>query len=338
MASSSLSFTTVGVIGAGAWGTALAQSVQTGGRDVLLWAREAELVDTLNTAHENTLYLPGVALDPALRATASFEALRQADVLLVVAPTQHVRAVISAFDASGANRGQPLVLCDKGIEQKTLALPSSILAEVAPKNPIAILSGPTFAAEVARGLPTAVTLAAADPTLGRALAEAIGSRTLRPYLSDDIIGTQIGGAIKNVIAIACGIAYGCRLGDNARAALITRGLAEMVRLGLALGGKRETLMGLSGMGDLVLTCSSLQSRNMSLGAALGEGKDLASILAGRTSVAEGVWTSSAAIALATQHAIDMPIAAAVDAILNRGASVADTIQTLLARPWKTESL
>ena len=214
----------------------------------------------------------------------------------------------------------------------------AVAASLPGGNPVAILSGPTFAAEVARGLPTAVTLACADESLGTALVAALGSRTFRPYRSDDVVGSQIGGAVKNVLAIACGVVEGRRLGDNARAALITRGLAEITRLALALGGRVETLMGLSGLGDLTLTCSSLQSRNMSLGAALGAGKALAEILAVRRSVAEGVYTTAAVVGLAAKLGVDMPICNAVDAILNRGAGLDETIEGLLSRPFRGEGV
>ena len=233
--------------------------------------------------------------------------------------------------------GTPIVICAKGIEERTGALLSEVVVEALPQAPLALLSGPTFAAEVAAGFPTAITLAASDPALGQRLVQSLGSRAFRPYYTDDVAGAQIGGAVKNVIAIACGIVVGRQLGDNARAALITRGLAEMARLALAKGGRGETLMGLSGLGDLTLTCTSLQSRNHSLGVALGEGKRLAEILAARHSVAEGVTSASATAALAERLRIDMPIVAAVDAILHRGAAIDATIEALLSRPFRSES-
>jgi glycerol-3-phosphate dehydrogenase (NAD(P)+) len=230
------------------------------------------------------------------------------------------------------------VICSKGIEQATLRLMSEVLAETAPAAPLAVLSGPTFAAELARDLPTAVTLACEDEGLGGDLIEALGHHRFRPYLSHDVIGAQIGGAVKNVMAIAAGIVAGARLGDNAAAALITRGLAEIMRLGDALGASRATLMGLSGLGDLVLTCGSTQSRNMSLGKALGEGRALADVLGERRSVAEGVFTASGVAALAQKHAIEMPICGAMDRVLNHGAAVADEIEGLLSRPFKLETV
>ncbi|MEN3952752.1 NAD(P)H-dependent glycerol-3-phosphate dehydrogenase [Iodidimonas sp. SYSU 1G8] len=326
----------IGIIGGGAWGTALAASAVRAGRKVTLWALEDEVVSAVNIRHENTLYLPGIPLDPALRATGDMAEAAAADAILLVAPAQHMRAVAGQLVDAGADA--PLVICSKGVEQKTLALMSDVLSDVAPGADIAVLSGPTFAAELARNLPTAVTLAARDEALGGRLIEALGHNRFRPYLSHDVVGAQIGGAVKNVLAIAAGIVAGARLGDNAAAALITRGLAEIMRLGQALGAQRETLMGLSGLGDLVLTCGSTQSRNMSLGKALGEGRALAEILGERRSVAEGVFTASGVAALADRHEIEMPICGAMDRVLNHGAVVTDEIDALLSRPFKLETL
>ena len=324
-----------GIIGGGAWGTALAQALRRAGRDVVLWALEAETVAAINRDHANPFFLPGIALDPAIAATTDLAALRDCDGLLLAAPAQHVRAICRAL-ASILAGAVPVVICAKGLEENSGALLSEIVAEILPQAPLAILSGPTFAAEVARGLPTAVTLATADAELGHRLIAASGSRAFRPYLSPDVAGAQIGGAVKNVMAIACGVVMGRGFGDNARAALITRGLAEMVRLALAKGGKAETLMGLSGLGDLTLTCTSLQSRNHSLGVALGRGEGLAQFLAARRSVAEGVSSAAAAATLARRLDIDMPIVFAVDAILHRGAAIDRVIEELLARPFKSE--
>jgi glycerol-3-phosphate dehydrogenase (NAD(P)+) len=326
----------ISIIGAGAWGTALAVAAHRAGNDVLLWAFEAALVDTINGDHENTLYLPGTALDPAIRATGDLSAAASADALLLAAPAQHLRSTLGPL-AGQISPATPLVACAKGIEQQTGALMSEAVAALFPDNPVMILSGPTFAAEVAAGLPTAVTLAGDDIAAVQALADRLSSDRFRPYSADDVTGAQIGGAIKNVLAIACGIAEGCGFGDNARAALITRGLAELTRLCVAKGGRAETMMGLSGLGDLVLTCTSVQSRNYSLGVALGEGRALADILGERNSVAEGVFTASAATALAASLGIEMPIAAAVDAVLNQGAEINTVIQALLARPLRTEA-
>jgi glycerol-3-phosphate dehydrogenase (NAD(P)+) len=324
----------VAVIGGGAWGTALAQTARRAGRDVMLWAREDEVVAAINRDHVNPLFLPGIALEPDIRAVGNLaEAVRDAETVLLAVPAQHLRAVTTAL----APLQTPIVICAKGVEERTGALLTEIVAATLPGVPFAVLSGPTFAAEVARGLPTAVTLASADAALGTRLAAALGTRSFRPYLSDDVIGVEIGGAVKNVLAIACGIVAGRNLGDNARAALITRGLAEMMRLAVAKGGRAETLMGLSGLGDLVLTCTGAQSRNYSLGVALGQGRTLAAILAERRSVAEGVTSAAATVALARPLKVDMPIAAAVDAILHRGAAIDAAIAGLLARPFKSEA-
>ncbi|MBK3735017.1 NAD(P)H-dependent glycerol-3-phosphate dehydrogenase [Azospirillum brasilense] len=326
----------IGVIGGGAWGTALALAALRAGREALLWAREPAVVESVNAARENRDYLPGVSLPAALRATGDLAGVAACDAILLVTPAQHLRSACAGL-AGHLRPGTPLVICAKGIELDSHALMSEAAAAALPAGtPLAVLSGPTFAAEVARGLPTAVTLACADAALGARLVEALGSRTFRPYLSDDVVGSQIGGAVKNVLAIACGVVEGRKLGDNARAALITRGLAEITRLALALGGRPETLMGLSGLGDLTLTCSSLQSRNMSLGAALGAGRTLAEVLAERRSVAEGVYTAAAVVGLAGRKGVDMPLCAAVDAILNRGAGLDATIDGLLSRPFRGE--
>jgi glycerol-3-phosphate dehydrogenase (NAD(P)+) len=325
----------IAVIGAGAWGTALALVMRRAGRDVTIAAREPDVVEAINTTHRNSTFLPGVALDDDIRATDDAPAaIAQADVVVLAAPAQHVRAVSTAL-APHVARTLPAVICAKGIERGTGKLMSEVAAETLPHAALAVLSGPTFAAEVARGLPTAVTLATREP-IGERLLAAIGSATFRPYLSNDPVGAQVGGAVKNVIAIACGIVTGRGMGDNARAALMTRGLAEIMRLGATLGARRETLMGLSGLGDLSLTCNGLQSRNMSVGMALGQGQTLAQTLAGKKSIAEGVESAAAIAELAATRRVDMPIVAAVDAILHRGAAIDDTIAALLARPFKAE--
>ncbi len=331
----SMEMARIGVVGGGAWGTALAQAAARAGRSVLLWALEPGVVDAINNAHENRVFLPGIPLDGAIRATGSLAEVAETDAVLLVAPAQHLRRVGQSL-APFMRPGVPAVICAKGVELGTCSLMTEVAAAVLPKAPLAVLSGPTFAAEVARGLPTAVTLAAADAEIGTRLVEALGGRMFRPYLTDDPIGAQIGGAVKNVLAIACGVVEGRGFGDNARAALITRGLAEMVRLGAALGGRAETLMGLSGLGDLTLTCTSRQSRNNSLGAALGEGRLLADILGERKTVAEGVHSAAAVVALAGRLGVDMPICEAVDAILNRDAVIEDVIGGLLARPFRGE--
>ena len=322
----------IGVIGGGAWGTALAQVAASGGREVILWAREAEVVTAINATHLNPLFLPDVPLSPSIRATGDLADLAAADALLVVAPAQHVRAVLSALPQGTG----PLVLCAKGIEAGTMKLLTEVAAEAQPGAPIAVLSGPTFAHEVAKGLPTAVTLAAADPVVANALSARLALPTFRPYASDDLIGAEIGGAVKNVLAIACGVVEGRGLGQNARAALISRGFAEMSRFGVARGARAETLAGLSGLGDLVLTCSSQSSRNFSLGFGLGQGKSAAELLADRKTVAEGAFTAPVLRAAAKAAGVDMPIVDAVCDLLDGAMAIDAVVERLLARPLKAE--
>ena len=326
----------IGIIGGGAWGTALATLARRNGAEVCLWAREAEVVEAVNREHRNPFFLPGAALDPAIRATAEVAEACRAEAVLVAVPAQHTRTMTEAVAPELAD-GVPAVLCAKGFEQASGDLMSDIVAETMPHATLAVLSGPTFAAEVAEGLPTAATLACTDRGCAEALQRALGGPTFRPYLSEDLRGAQIGGAVKNVLAIACGIVAGRRLGENAAAALITRGMAEMLRLGGAMGARPETLMGLSGMGDLVLTATSTRSRNTALGKALGEGEALAEYLDGRRSVAEGVLTAAALGSRAIELGIDMPIAAAVDRIVNHAASIDSTIAEMLARPLGDEN-
>jgi glycerol-3-phosphate dehydrogenase (NAD(P)+) len=324
-----------GVIGGGAWGTALAQTTARAGLSATIWAREPEVVAAINAEHQNRTFLPGVALDPAVRATGDLGDLGSCDFVLVVSPAQHLRASLTAF-APHVRAGLPLVLCAKGIEQGSLKLMTEVLAEALPQAAPAVLSGPSFAADVVRGLPTAVTLACPDEDLARDLAEAIATPTFRPYLAADMIGAEIGGSVKNVLAIACGVVEGRGLGRSAHAALITRGFAEMTRMAVALGGEAETVAGLCGLGDLVLTCSSPQSRNMSVGLALGGGQTLAQALAGKVSVAEGVASAPAIRQLAVKLGVEMPICEAVAAILAGEADVDEAIAGLLSRPIKTE--
>ena len=326
----------IGIIGGGAWGTALAMAAVRAGRTALLWAREPEVVESINADHVNRLFLPGVTLDPAIAATGDLAAAAQSDALLLVTPAQHLRAAARALRLHLAAR-TPVVICAKGIELESGLLLSEVLTAELPATPYAVLTGPTFAIEVAKALPTAITLATADAAIGQALVNALGGSRFRPYLSDDPIGAQVGGAVKNVLAIACGVVEGRQFGDNARAALVTRGLAEMVRLGVALGGKPETLMGLSGLGDLTLTCTSMQSRNTSLGVQLGQGRALADILAERRSVAEGVTTARAVLDLAARLGVDMPIARAVKTLLDGSAGIDAVMEGLLARPFKSET-
>ena len=324
-----------GVVGGGAWGTALAQVCARAGLETVLWAREREVVEGINAAHENALFLPGVALDATIRATGDYVDLARSDLILAVSPAQHLRATLTSL-APQLAAGVPVVLCAKGFEQGSLKMMTEVLAEAAPAATPAVLSGPSFAGEVARGLPTAVTLACPDEELGWKLAQAIATPTFRPYLAQDMIGAEAGGAVKNVLAIACGIVEGRGLGRSAHAALITRGFAEMTRLGVALGAEAETLAGLCGLGDLVLTCSSPQSRNMSVGMALGGGQSLSEALAGKLSVAEGVASAPAVRQLAAKHGVDMPICQAVAAILAGEAGVDAAIGELLSRPLRDE--
>jgi glycerol-3-phosphate dehydrogenase (NAD(P)+) len=326
----------VGVIGGGAWGTALAQTAARAGLTPTLWAREADVVQQINAQHANVPFLPDVALDPAVRATGDLADLADAGLILAAVPAQHLRSMLQHF-AQHCRAGTPVVLCAKGVEQGSLKLMSEVLAETIPQAAPAVLSGPSFATEVARGLPTAITLASPDAGLAQRLAEAIATPTFRPYVTADMIGAEAGGAIKNVLAIACGIVEGRGLGRSAHAALITRGFAELTRLAVALGGLAETVAGLCGLGDLVLTCSSAQSRNMSVGLALGRGQSLEQALAGKLSVAEGVASAPAVRALAARLGVETPISDAVAAILAGETDVDAAIAGLLARPLKRET-
>ena len=326
---------TAGVIGGGAWGTALALVCARAGLDTTLWAREAEVVASINAARENTTFLPSVVFDAPVRATGDLADLSGADVILNVTPAQHFRASLEAFRPH-ARAGVPMVLCSKGVEQGTLKLMTEVLDEGLPQALPAVLSGPSFAADVARGLPTAVTLACPDDEIGFQIAAALSLPTFRPYLATDMIGAEIGGAVKNVLAIACGISEGKGLGRSAHAALITRGFAEMTRMAVALGAEAETVAGLCGLGDLVLTCSSPQSRNMSVGLALGGGQTLEQALAGKVSVAEGVASAPAVVALARKLEVEAPICEAVAAILAGQAQVDEAIAGLLSRPIRSE--
>jgi glycerol-3-phosphate dehydrogenase (NAD(P)+) len=326
----------IAIIGGGAWGTALALAAARAGAEVMLWARDPAIVAGINERHENAVYLPGIPLDRPIAATSELQvALGGADAALLVVPAQFMRGVVGLAKPL-LPRGLPLLLCAKGIETESLRTMSELLAETVPDSAIAVLSGPSFAGEVARDLPTAVTIASHDTALAEAFTTALGTARFRPYRSADPIGVEVGGALKNVLAIACGIVEGRGLGDNARAALITRGLSEMIRLGRAKGAEAETFRGLSGLGDLVLTCTAGQSRNYTLGAALGRGMTLAAALAGRRSVVEGVATAAAVARLAACLEVEMPITAAVEGVLHRGMPIDAMIEALLSRPYRSE--
>lgn len=324
----------IGIIGGGAWGTALSLVVRRAGHEALIWAREAEAVEAINVRHESP-FLPGIRLDPVVRATGNLGDVGTGDILLLAVPAQFLRGVAGAL-APAIRPETPAVICAKGIERGTCALMSEIVAEILPRAPLAVLSGPTFASEVARGLPTAVTLACADAQFGHSLMRLLGGRSFRTYLSDDIVGAELGGAVKNVIAIACGITIGRGFGENARAAIITRGLAEMIRLGVAKGARFATMMGLSGIGDLSLTCNSEQSRNASLGVMLGKGIALGDAMKRLVGISEGVDTAQAVRTLAERLKVDMPICFSVDRIVNSGADIDRVIAELLDRPFKEE--
>ncbi len=328
---------TIGVVGAGAWGTALAQSVAMTGKRVMLWGYEEKSVQDINATHTNKVYLPDITLNSLVTATSSLEEVSQSDALLLVPPAQAMRQVVRQL-AGFIPDNCPVMICSKGIEQKTGKLLTEVIAEEMPSALPAILSGPSFAADVARGLPTAVTLACDDETLGYALINAIGHRNFRPYFSSDMLGAQVGGAVKNVLAIAAGIVVGKKIGASAHAALTTRGFAELVRFGVFRGANKETLKGLSGLGDLILTCSSIQSRNMSLGKALGEGQFLEDILGSRNSVSEGVFTAKAVARIAADQDIEMPICQAVNDIVIGQTNVDDAIARLLTRPFRGEDI
>ncbi len=324
----------VGVVGAGAWGTALAMVAAEAGRRVTLWAREADVVETINARHENARFLAGVRLPEMLLATGDLASLYEANAVLIVAPAQHLRPTLAAL-ASCIRPRLPLVLCAKGIERGSGKLLTEVLAECAPDASPAILSGPSFARDVSQRLPTAVTIAARKHIALR-LQASLGHPTFRPYASTDLTGVALGGAAKNVYAIACGIVSGLGLGDSARAALLARSFAELCRLGAALGAKSETLMGLSGLGDLVLTATSSTSRNFAFGYHLGEGRKRAELTAAGQPLAEGVETAGALVARAKRQNVELPVAEAVADILDGRLSLEAAIPRLMARPFKSE--
>jgi len=323
------SFDSIAVIGAGSWGTALANATARAGSKVTLYARSAALAGEMQASRRNPR-LPGIELDTTIRVTADLADSAQADVLLLVVPAQSMRAAAAAL-ASCMTDGKPVVVCAKGIERGTHRFMTEIIGEVLPQAAPAILSGPSFAGDVARGLPTAVTLAARDEQLAIALTHALGSSALRPYHSTDVRGVEIGGAVKNVLAIAAGAAAGRQLGASALAALTTRGFAELMRFGTACGARPETISGLSGLGDLILTCSSPQSRNFSLGAALGRGETPSADV-----LSEGMFTAPVLVELAERKRVDMPVAKAVAAVLGGALTLNEAIEMLLTRPFKAE--
>lgn len=333
----------VAVVGAGAWGTALAITAASAGRAVRLWAREPDVVAAIAESGENSVFLPDRPIPVAVRPTNDLAAaVAGAGLVLLVVPSQFLRDIAGRVEAELAP-GVPVVVCAKGVERGSGKLMTEVVAEAMPGRPIAVLSGPTFAEEVAAGLPSAVTVASIDAgngssetSLAARVALALGTASFRPYVSDDIVGVEVGGAVKNVLAIACGVATGLGFRSNTRAALITRGLEEMKRLAEALGGRRETVTGLAGIGDLLLTCSSEQSRNMSFGLALGRGATAADILAGKAQVVEGVVNAVAVTDLARAHGVEMPICEAVRAVLDGKISVADGLAALLGRPLRAE--
>ena len=330
-----MEFSSAGVIGAGAWGTALAQTAGCAGLDVLLQAREPEVVDSIRARRVNDTFLPDVVLGDRVQVTPDLADLADRDLILAVPPAQHLRGVMRAF-APHYRPGTPIILCAKGIERGSQKLMTQVLEEEIPGATVAVLSGPSFAADVARGLPTAVTLACEDAALGEALMTALSAPAFRPYLATDLIGAEAGGALKNVLAVGAGIVEGRNLGRSAHAALITRGFAEMTRLAVALGGRAETVAGLCGLGDLVLTCSSPMSRNMSLGLALGQGQTVEQALAGKRSVAEGYESAPAVRDLAARLGVETPICEGVAAVLAGETTVEQAMEDLLSRPLRAE--
>ncbi|GAA0786146.1 NAD(P)-dependent glycerol-3-phosphate dehydrogenase [Roseibium denhamense] len=326
----------IGVIGGGAWGTALALTAARAGRTVCLWARDPATVSDIRARQQNPRYLPGITFDEDLNATAKLAEVADADAILLVTPAQTTRTILASLKATGLVRG-PVVLCAKGIEQSSGKILSKILSEELPGIEPAVLSGPSFADDVARGLPTAVTIAANSAKTALSLCEALQSPTFRPYASIDLLGAQIGGALKNVLAIACGAVVGRKLGASAQAALTARGFAELNRLGIAMGAQGETLTGLSGLGDLVLTCSSSQSRNFSFGLRLGEGFMASELISAGGKLAEGAYSARVAVKLGRKYEVDVPICETVAQMIDEDLSIDDALTTLMARPLKAES-
>ncbi|MGI9476970.1 MAG: NAD(P)H-dependent glycerol-3-phosphate dehydrogenase [Hyphomicrobiaceae bacterium] len=331
-----MAYRNIAVVGGGAWGTALAHVLALQGLAVTIWAHETETVREIREHRTNSVFLPGISLPQDLGATSDFADLADTDLCLLVPPAQHLGTIAAALKPH-LPAAAPWVICSKGIEQASGRLLGEVLAAAVPDATIAALSGPSFASDVARGLPAALTVACADEATGEAIARALGSRTMRLYWTRDVVGVQLGGAIKNVLAIAAGIVDGKQLGASAHAALVTRGFAEMHRFATAFGAEPQTMAGLAGLGDLLLTCGSPQSRNMSLGRSLGQGQTLADILGKRRAVTEGVFTAAAMAKVADENGIDVPIARAVHAIVDGRISVDDAIQDLMTRPVKPEN-
>lgn len=325
--------TKITVLGGGSWGTALATTMLAAGHETRLWARDNETVDSINLRHENLRYLPGIPLDKRLQATNNLaEAVRDANCVLAVVPAQSMRGLLVTL-ADLLPKTVPVVLCAKGIERDTGKLLSEIASEILPGNPVAALSGPSFATDVARGLPTAVTVAAEDGAFASELAALFSSAGFRCYSSADLIGVEVGGALKNVLAIAAGAAHGAGFGASAQAALLTRGFVELRRVGAAFGAEPETLMGLSGLGDLILTCGSSQSRNFSYGLAIGRGEKRDDL-----PLAEGVATAAIANRLAHEKGVDAPIIEAVEHILAERITITEALSALMTRPLKSETV
>jgi glycerol-3-phosphate dehydrogenase (NAD(P)+) len=332
MAGKPIAYNHIGVVGGGAWGTALAFAAAVAGRSVTLWARESGVVDSINRERQNAFFLPGVMLPKSIVATGEIEAAMQADAVLMVVPAQHLRGALMTLPQIS---GKPLVLCAKGIERGTGKLLTEVLGETAPQAVPAILSGPSFAKDVGIGLPTAVTIAAQMDVATR-LQAALSSATFRPYASDDLVGVALGGAAKNVYAIGCGIVSGMRLGDSARAAFLARGFAELCRLGEAIGARAETLMGLSGLGDLVLTATSATSRNYAFGLSLGGGAARSEIFAPGRPLAEGVETAPALVARGRAQRVELPIGETIAALLDGSLALDQAVPRLMGRPLKPE--
>ena len=330
--------TSIGIIGAGAWGTALAVIANRAGSDVKLWSRNPNVLESIKQRRFNEVYLPEIFLDPKIEVCEDLTDICKQDILLLSVPSQHMRATCIAISNHIAPE-KPILIATKGLERGSLSFMSEVVKAVMPENPVAVLSGPNFAVEAAKGLPTAATIACADEMIASEMAFLLGGKLFRPYVTDDVIGVQVGGSVKNVIAIAAGIAVGRGFGENARAALITRGLAEIGRLCAVKGGRQQTLMGLSGLGDMVLTCGSTQSRNMRLGYEIGKGALVQDLLAGQfKGLAEGVYAAESVSELAKKLGVSMPICRAVKGILYDDFNINDTIQSLMERPFISESL